>query len=48
MNKYLIIITMPDGRKDRAQGIYANDWDAIDFALTQFVDAHHVVARRLP
>lgn len=47
MNKYLITITMADGSSGRAWGLYANDWDAIDSALTAFGDASSVVARRI-
>lgn len=48
MNKYLIIITMPDGSVGRAWGLYATDWDAIDTAMCCFPGAASVTPRRLP
>lgn len=48
MNKYLITITMPDGSKGCAWGLYATDWDAIDTTLRCFPGAASVTPRRLP
>ena len=47
LHKFEIVITMRDGSSGTAWGLFATDWDAIDSALTNFVDAASVTARRL-
>jgi hypothetical protein len=47
MRKYLITIVMHDGSHGTCRGVFANDWAALDCAMTAFHDARCIAARRL-
>lgn len=48
MHAYLILITMGDGSQDSHNGLYADGFDAVIYALESFPDARRISARRLP
>lgn len=47
MKTYLITSHHADGHCTRVQGLFANDWAAIDAALALFPNPRRVCARRL-
>ncbi len=48
MHAYLILITMGDGSQGSHNGLYADGFDAVIYALESFPDARRISARRLP
>ena len=48
MRIYLILITMGDGSQGSHNGLYADGFDAVIYALESFPDARRISARRLP
>ena len=47
MHNYLVTVNMQDGSQCRYKAPYANDFDAIDAALSHFPEALTVCPRRL-
>ena len=47
MHTYRILTISPSGVRSTLLGVFANDWAAIDSALSHFADARRVFVRRL-
>lgn len=47
MNAYRVTIYMQDGSCGQHHGLYKNDWDAIDRALSLFPESIRVFLRRI-
>lgn len=48
MRAYTITITMDDGSQGHHDGLYADGFDAVIYALDHFPDAKRISARRQP
>ena len=47
MRSYLITIALATRQSQQHQGLYLNDWQAIDAALDMFGLAHRLTVRRI-